>query len=180
MWGSIETWITAIYIFSDSRILKDHYPKWNKSSEIWSSDNFMKVQHIWDKSQRGRVDVCRMRYKSWKYLEYEGGESSRCTACQEGWYWWFFLHGRWVWFGRLDNMEGKSWSSLSPNSSSEIDESFVCQFGLIANNQSYPPSWVSTLWFCLDSCRFMISDGFGNNASFEVLTHIVNEFLWLV
>ena len=26
----------------------------------------------------------------------------------------------------------------------------------------------------------MISDGFGNNAFFEVLTHNVNEFLWLV
>ena len=77
-------------------------------------------------------------------------------------------------------MAGKSWSSLSPNSSSEIDESFVCQFGLIANNQSYPPSWVSTLWFCLYSSCFMISDGFGNNAFFEVLTHNVNEFLWLV
>ena len=77
-------------------------------------------------------------------------------------------------------MEGKSWSSLSPNSSSEIDESFVCQFALIANNQSYPPSWVSTLWFCLYSSCFMISDGFGNNAFFEVLTHIVKEFLWLV
>ena len=142
----------------------------------------MKVRHIWNKSQRGRFDDCMKTYvrdgNTWNMRVVNPADAQPAkrgdiddSSSMAGWL---------VWFKWLDNIGRKSWSPLSPNSSSEIDESFVCQFGLIANNQSYPPSWVSTLWLCLDSCRFMISDGFGNNAFFEVLTHNVNEFLWLV